>query len=206
MNTTTKLVAAGLTGALAIGLVAGGIAWSNASSPSARVAATPPSPVETPVAPAPSPRLERALATTHRPSTEPAAPAPSRVTPPAPRDPYTPELDARGPVRVRRLILATGVERREPTGASDVFRVRGQERVYAFVEAVNPTGEPIELDVTFEPPQGESTGHVALRVPARSSRFRTWAYTRHVHETGRWEAVVRAPDGQIIARRAFDVE
>lgn len=205
MNTTTKLVAAGLTGALAAGLIAGGIAWASA----ARVAEAPSRPVETPVAPVPSPRLEPELATTHRASTE-AAPAPREATPAprhaAPRDDYEPELEASGGIRVRRLVLATGVERHEPTGASNVFRLRGQERIYAFVDAVNETGESVELNVTFEPPQGESTGHVALRVPARVARYRTWAWTRHVYETGRWEAVVRAPDGRVIARRAFDVE
>lgn len=117
---------------------------------------------------------------------------------------YEPVL-AQGEIRVRRLILATGTERHEPTGAADTFEIGAQERIYAFVDAVNETDEPTELFVTFEPARGESAGHVSLDIPANVPRFRTWAWTRHVYTEGRWEVVVRNAEGDVIARRPFDV-
>lgn len=157
-------------------------------------------PVASPIIePVPAPAMEPALATTHR-----------EVTPPAPPpvveapDPYVPELATSGAIQLRRLIVATGVSGHEPTGAADSFEIGAQDRLYAFVEAVNASGDPVELEVTFEPAHGESVGHIALEVP-RTRRWRTWAFTRHVYTEGRWEAVVRAPDGRVIGRRAFDV-
>src|SRR5690606_4178759 len=132
------------------------------------------------------------------------APAPAPEPAEAPPESFEPELRD-GDVRLRRLIVATGVSDREPTGASDAFEL-GTARIYAFVEAVNETHEPVELRVTFEPERGESVGHVALEVPASARRFRTWAYTRHVYSAGRWNVVVRDADGRLIARRPFDVE
>jgi len=198
MKTNVKLLAGGLAAMLLP--VAAGIAllvWADdAAAP--RVEA-PPEPVE----PVPSPRLDSELAATHRPSTETVAPEPEPEPEPE-VDPYEPAL-AGGPLRVRRLIVSTGVRDHEPTGAADVFEVGGQARVYAFVDAANATGEDAALEVTFEPESGESTGHVSLDVPAGAPRWRTWAYTRHVYEPGRWHVVVRAPDGRELARRAFDV-
>ncbi len=197
MKSKLPLVLGGLAGVLVPVALIGLLAWAGDSEP------TPTANAEA-VVPVPAPSLEHELATTVAPL---PAVAPPAVTPePEPEvDPYAPALRTRGDVRVRRLILATGVSRHEPTGEADVFTLHGQERLYAFVEAVNASGEEVALDVTFEPPTGETTGHVALDVP-HSRRWPTWAYTRHVYEPGRWEAVVRGPDGRVLARRAFDVE
>lgn len=194
MQTNTKLVLGGIAGVIAAGAMFAGLFALSSSS------ASPPTPEARPVEPVPAPALEPALATTHAPRIEAPAVAPA----PAPEPSYEPEL-ASGAIRLRRLVVATGVERHEPTGARDVFELGGQRRVYAFVDAVNETDEEVALRVTFEPERGESAGHVALEIPANVARFRTWAYTRHVYEPGRWEVVVRAPDGRVIARRPFDV-
>jgi len=116
-----------------------------------------------------------------------------------------PFLDESGPVRVRRLIVATGIEDHEPTGAADELELGTQSRIYAFVDAANHTEEDVSLKVTFEPESGESTGHVSLDVPAGAPRWRTWAYTRNITRPGRWRAVVRAGDGHVLARRSFEV-
>lgn len=205
MKTNLKLVAGGVAGMLtAAGLVIGLLAWAStesagSSSGARQVAST----TDAGVATIPVPELEDELATT-TPTPRPAAPVPALREEVA-IDPFAPDLETTGSVRVRRLIVATGVERHEPTGASDELELGAQSRVYAFVDAVNQTGEPVELNVTFEPPSGETAGHVSLDVPAHAPRFRTWAWTRHVYTTGRWHAVVRAPDGHVLARRAFDV-
>lgn len=158
--------------------------------------------------PAPAPATARAVEPLPAPSLAPelATTAPSGIDVEAEPEPESdePELAA-GPIRLRRLIVATGVASREPTGAADEFSLGESPRLYAFVEAVNETGEPVALAITFEPERGESVGHVSVDVPAHSPRFRTWAYTRHIYTRGRWEAVVRAPDGRVIGRRAFSV-
>ncbi len=194
MQTQTKLVLGGVCGVI----VAGGMLAALFAIPNEAPSA--PAAREEAVEPVPAPDLEPALATTHTPSVQAPVVAPE----PAPPS-YEPELRGTGAIRVRRLIVSSGVAGHEPTGADDVFELGAQPRIYAFVDAVNETDEEVALRVTFEPEQGESAGHVALEIPANVPRFRTWAYTRHVYTPGRWEVVVRAPDGSVIARRPFDV-
>jgi len=205
MKTNLKLVAGSVAGLLtAAGLVVGTIAWASAGSSSGSVAsadagaATATDPIE-------SPSLDSELATTHRAAATRAAP-PEPVLEEVPyADPFEAELDPTGHVRVERLVVSTGIRGHEPTGGANEFVLGEQRRLYAFVHAVNDGDEDVALNVTFEPEQGESAGHVALDIPAHRPRHRTWAWTRHVYTPGRWHVVVRAPDGHVVARRAFDV-
>ena len=194
MKTNLKLVAGGIAGLLsAIGLMAGFLVWASQGDAPAESEAEAPEPV-------PVPALEQELATI-------TAPAPAPVVEPVEELPAPPSFEAElsdGPIRVRRLVVSTGVRGHEPIGATNFIEVGAQRRVYAFVEAVNETDEDIALDVTFEPAEGESTGHVTLDIPP-TRRFRTWAYTRHIYTAGRWEIVVRGPDGRVIGRRPFEV-
>lgn len=199
MKTNLKLVAGGLAGLLtAIGLMAGLLIWAGGVDSSSHQLGEAPK-----LPPVPAPSMEAELATVTPPS--PAVVEPTIEEPPAPPEPsYEPELSD-GPIRLRRLIVATGVRGHEPTGATNEIEVGAQRRVYAFVDAVNETDEEIPLSVTFEPAVGESTGHVSLDIPAQAPRWRTWAWTRHIYEPGGWEVVVRAPDGRVIGRRPFVV-
>ena len=190
MKTNIELVLSGI-GGVVVGVGAIALLAACAGEPAATTATA------RTVEPLPAPALAPELATT--------TPASAVIEPELEVESYEPEL-AGGAIRVRRLIVATGVAQREPTGAADVFELGESPRLYAFIEAVNETGEPVALEITFEPERGESAGHVSVEVPARAPRFRTWAYTRHIYREGRWEAVVRAPDGRVIARRPFDVE
>lgn len=192
MNTNTKIVLGGIAGvACAVGLGAGLIAFSSTTQHAAP--AREPAPIE-------SPNLEPELANTHQPSVQ----TPRVVQTPVPEPSYEPVL-AGGEVRLNRLIVASGIAQHEPTGASDTFELGAQPHIYAFVDAVNETDEPVTLRVTFVPEHGETAGHVRLEIPANVGRFRTWAYTRHVYTAGRWEAVVRDERGRVIARRPFEV-
>ncbi|MEZ4293476.1 MAG: DUF2914 domain-containing protein [Polyangiaceae bacterium] len=114
-------------------------------------------------------------------------------------------LDA--PLRVRRLVVAEGVERgrREPVGAASSFKASDVDKLYAFVEIENPNRADSEVFVTFEPDgEGPSQGQVTLDVGA-APRWRTWAYTRGVKKAGSWAAVVRSADGTVLARTPFEV-
>ena len=210
MKTNIKLVAGSIAGILSLlGLVVGGLVWAARSGPQ-ELSAEAAEPAPLPIA-----GLHRELATIHR--ADSTEPAPSAAASPAvaevPRpdvhvsepNPFEAQLSSGGAVRVRRLVLSSGVHAHEPTGAADEFELGAQGRIYAFVDAVNDSGEDASLTVTFEPESGETSGHVSLDVPANSPRYRTWAWTRHVYTTGRWQVVVRASDGRVVARRAFDV-
>lgn len=209
MSNSIKLIAGGVAGLLVpVAAAIALFAYSLDDSPTSREDARAQGgdgPLAEPreVAPVPAPRLDTALATTRRAAHTPEAQRPEAAPRPSPR--REPVLSADGPLRVRRLVVATGVRAHEPTGAGDTFALGETPRIYAFVEASSSAGEDARLDVTFEPRVGESTGHVSLEIPAGTPRWRTWAFTRHVYRAGEWEAVVRAADGRVLARRAFTV-
>jgi hypothetical protein len=111
-------------------------------------------------------------------------------------------------LRVRRLLVATGIEDREPTGVSDAFD--GEDaRLYAFVDLAN-RGDATEVDVSFEPEvvshDAHLSGLVTLEVPGEVGRHRTWAWSRGVHAPGRWSVVVRDLEGHELARTPFTIE
>jgi predicted ATPase len=106
---------------------------------------------------------------------------------------------------VKRLVVADGIAGREPVGAKASFRAADSERIYAFVEVENATGEDAEITVAFEPPGGGAAkGNVPLAVGS-SPRWRTWAFTRAARSAGVWTAVVRAPGGDVLARAPFEI-
>ena len=203
MKTNVKLVAGGIAGFCAPILAVGGMLLWSASDPAPSASSTPSSvdtqrPSTESEEPIDSP-IDHNLATVRTPAVVEPAIEEEEISP------FEPELHDRGAIRVRRLVIATGIERHEPTGAADLFELGAQERIYAFVDAVNERDESVELAVTFEPERGETSGHVDLEIPAHARRWRTWAYTRHVYTAGRWRAVVRGTDGQVLAARAFDI-
>jgi hypothetical protein len=143
-----------------------------------------------------SPRAQVTLATT-TPEAIPA-PAPRIAPPPAPRVTH-----ASDELTLRRLVVATDVADHEPVGASDTID-HDAERVYAFIDAQNP-GDEATLVVTFTSDDGAHTvGHVDVSVPAHTSRWRTWAYSRHL-SPGLWHAEVRTTDGRLVDDHAFEV-
>lgn len=111
-------------------------------------------------------------------------------------------------LRVRRLVVATGIEDREPTGVSETFD--GEDaRLYAFVDLAN-RGDATEVEVSFEPEVVSRDAHVSglvtLEVPSEVGRHRTWAWSRGVHAPGRWSVVVRDLEGHELARTPFTIE
>ena len=109
------------------------------------------------------------------------------------------------PLHVKRLVLAHSVASHEPVDVATSFSAAQNDRIYAFVEVDNPERAESQIVVTFEPEHGSPTGFVRLDVGA-SPRWRTWAYTRAVHQPGTWAAVVRDRNGIELARTAFEVK
>jgi len=105
-------------------------------------------------------------------------------------------------VAVRRLVVTHAVNEREPVEPAEL--VSGTP-ILAFVELSNQDGVPRTVTVTFEREGRPAVGHVKLSVPAKSPRFRTWARTRNLGETGTWEAVITSDDGKELGRQPFEL-
>jgi len=112
------------------------------------------------------------------------------------------ESPATGKMAVTRLVLAHGVEAREPQSVTTEFDAKN-DRVYAFVEVDNKTRSDKTISVVFEPPTGPAFAEIPLKVG--DGHFRTWAFTRRAHEKGEWAVVVRSGD-QILGRQTFTVK
>jgi hypothetical protein len=113
--------------------------------------------------------------------------------------------DASATLRIKRLVLTEGVKDREPVEAKTSFSAADDSRIYAFVEVENPAAAESEITVTFEPASGGAArGNITLDVGA-SPRWRTWAFTRGARTTGAWTAVVRGPEGDVLAKAPFEV-
>lgn len=119
-------------------------------------------------------------------------------------EPAEPEVDRDAPLRVKRLVVAEGVEDREPVAAAEAFPA-GSKRIYAFVEIGNEERAHSEIFVSITP-QGEAErGRIRLKIGA-SPRWRTWAFTRLAQEPGIYDVVVRDAKGEEIGRTQFAVE
>jgi len=116
-----------------------------------------------------------------------------------------PDLQSMDGLSIQRLVIALGVERREPIAASSVFR-SDDERVYAFVEVSNESAEAKVLTAHFIGPNGQVSGGIELSIPATVPRWRTWAYTKHAKEPGLWRVEIRAVDGSLLGALPFEVQ
>ncbi len=126
---------------------------------------------------------------------EPAADAPSSV---APSDPSAAGLE------VKRLVVTRGVAHREPIDTDHI--TAGAGPVFAFVELKNSSDSNKVITIDFQRAGGKSVGHIKLKVPAHSTRWRTWGRTRMVDKGGQWTAIVKAGDGTQLAHTDFDVQ
>ena len=125
-------------------------------------------------------------------------------TTPQPAPPPEPEANVDADLRIKRLVIAHGVESREPVGAATTFSKSDAKRIYAFVEVDNRDRVHSEVFVSFVHEDNPERGSVRLRVGA-APRWRTWAYTQLAHKQGTWHAVVRNGKGDELARTKFEV-
>ncbi|MEZ4288423.1 MAG: DUF2914 domain-containing protein [Polyangiales bacterium] len=117
-------------------------------------------------------------------------------------DDAVPELSSARGVSLNRMMTTSDIVSREPESEQSVFAV-DNERIYAFLDVANESDESVNLVVRFFGPNGEVTGDVFVEVPPNVRRWRTWAYSSHVHSEGDWYAEVRLDDGEQIGRLAF---
>ncbi|MBN2719367.1 MAG: DUF2914 domain-containing protein [Deltaproteobacteria bacterium] len=117
----------------------------------------------------------------------------------------TPELiDVEG-VKLNSIILAKGVDKREPVEPGTQFTLADGEKIYAIMDVSNTTEDASELTVSWKMPNGDKEiGKTSLDVKAAKS-WRTWAFTRYAKKSGIWEAIVRNAEGEVIARAPFEI-
>jgi len=140
-----------------------------------------------------------------RPAPEPPEATPVKID--TPDDgvvaPEPPAIDRDAPLKVKRLIVAEGVEKREPV-ASGVSFGDDTPRIYAFVEIGNPERAESEIAISITPHGERERGRVTLNIGA-SPRWRTWSFTRLASEPGTYDVVIYDAKGDEIGRTDFEV-
>ncbi len=133
------------------------------------------------------------------------APEAPEITEALPEGDVAPALAPRLGQGVRRAALSRRIVDREPEEVATHF-AGSPGRLYAFFELSNPSEEDRAYTVRFEGPNGRSSGHVTLRVPAARRRWRTWAWTAHAQTPGSWEAQLVDESGEVVAALPFEIE
>jgi hypothetical protein len=178
-----------------VALVAVSLVAAACNSPSA----DPPAPAAHPAvtaAPNEGPKAERAEQVAPK-----ATQAPPAEAKPAAKQPPAPSADSA--LKVKRFVVASAVEDREPVEVESV--AVGELPLFAFAELENDGGTG-RVTITFERDgSSQKAGHVSLEVPGEMQRWRTWGKTNLIDKAGRWSAVLRDENGNELARKPFDV-
>jgi len=119
--------------------------------------------------------------------------------------PAAPETFEVGGLKLTEFVLAKNVVDRQPVDPTNTFSKSGQSMIWVFLRLENSSNAESELQVTFERVGVEHTGRpIKLRVPA-SPRYVTFARTGTRYLPGRYQAVIRTPDGQTLGRAEYDL-
>lgn len=140
-----------------------------------------------------------------------AQPTPEQAEPDgAPTEPESttgalpePELLEADGLRLVELVMARGVEDREPQGKTRSFELGRQSRAYVWMRLQNLEQRETEVILEWVLPDGSVRPGAKLRVPA-SPRYVTWAY-RGLPLAGRWGAQIKSADGSRLGRVEFEV-
>jgi hypothetical protein len=125
-----------------------------------------------------------------------AAPASSPATP-------TPASTSAPTLTIKRLLIATGVDAREPIGAASEFSTTDTARLYAFVEVENSTAAASEVTVTWvDTTTGKERKPYTLSIGA-SKRWRTWMRAAAPKQPGSYAVVLKDATGAELARVAY---
>ncbi len=108
-----------------------------------------------------------------------------------------------GDVAIGRFVLTHGVENREPV--DEVKSFAPGERVYAYVQAVNPDGEQYDLHIRWTKGEEQLGQPVAVAI-GTGQRWRSWAWRHAPASPGEYRCVIETADGQLIAEVPFEVK
>jgi hypothetical protein len=103
---------------------------------------------------------------------------------------------------VDRLVVASGIEEREPVGVSETFPAT-QEEVYCFLEAGNIVKDTQVRFVWYF--EGQETASVEL--PLRQGpRWRTWSSKKVAGKSGQWKVELEDEAGNTVGEATFTVQ
>jgi hypothetical protein len=103
---------------------------------------------------------------------------------------------------VARIVIATGIENREPVGVSETFPVSAG-RVFCFLEATNITDD---TEVTFVWYLGEKEMFKIALPLKKSPRWRTYCYKNLMGKKGDWKVELKDSAGNSVKTVSFKVE
>jgi hypothetical protein len=139
------------------------------------------------------------------PAAEPTAPLPAAPAVPGDTAETGVVLVEREGVSLASLVIARGVELRQPVEPGTAFSLAAGNKLYAVMDVRNPSKETSELSVAWLPEGGDKErGAVKLSVGAQP-KWKTWAYHSGFRKPGRWTAIVRDSGGEEIGRATFVV-
>lgn len=103
---------------------------------------------------------------------------------------------------VARMVIAEGVEDREPVGVAETFS-SSAEKIYCFIEATN-----VEEDTqaTFVWYYGGKEIHTFDLPLEKGPRWRTFAYKNLRGQTGDWKVEIKDSAGNSVKSISFKVE
>lgn len=165
----------------------------------------PPEPIEVPEvveAPTPPPLAsgdDLSALLPVEPPLPPGAKPPERTPAPEPEPLATKVPAGAKPLTFDRVVLASGVDDRQPTGAGTTFR-DGTE-VYCFMSVTNPGPKRALRHVWYFGDQKKSSVGVKVGGPT----WRTWT-SRPVYGVGSWRVDVVDEEGAVLESVAFEVE
>jgi hypothetical protein len=103
---------------------------------------------------------------------------------------------------ISRAVMGTGVEKREPTGVSEVFPAT-TEKVYCFVEATN-IPKDTEISLTWFHGQKEQR---KITLPLKMGpKWRTFAHKNIGGLKGEWKVEIKDAEGKLLKDLTFKVE
>ncbi len=106
-------------------------------------------------------------------------------------------------IGLKNLIVARGVEKRQPVEPGTSFSIVEGGRMYAIMDVKNPSRTENKVSVSWIPVNGKwERGVVKVSIGAQM-KWRTWAYTRAAKKAGKWIVLVRDSEGKIIGRAPF---
>ncbi len=114
------------------------------------------------------------------------------------------DVDVDAKLVLKRLVVAHGVDKREPVSPAASFSRTESKRIYAFVEVENPDKKDTEIVVSFAKAGAADGAGVHLRVGA-SRRWRTWAISQTPKSAGSWRVVVRDAAGKKLGESTFAI-
>lgn len=115
------------------------------------------------------------------------------------------ELIAREGLQLAEFTVARGIEEKKPIDPRTAYKLGEFEKIAAYMIVINPSETADEIHISFRNVEtGKERGKISVSVGAQK-KWRTWAYTRTIRTTGKWEILVRDKDEQLLGRAPFEI-